>query len=68
MGSLEHLADTDGIGHRHQFNHAIQAALPFKLQQAALERHGNPHPWQFVGMQRGLDISLARPLAKSKHR
>ncbi|MNI06907.1 hypothetical protein D3C73_599020 [compost metagenome] len=51
MGGLEHLGDTDRIGHGHQLDHSGQAALSFQFQQTALEFDGDAHPRQFVGMQ-----------------
>ncbi|MCY1373311.1 hypothetical protein D9M69_605770 [compost metagenome] len=51
MGGLEHLGDTDRIGHWHQLDHPGQAALCFQFQKTALELDGDAHPWQFVGMQ-----------------
>ncbi|MNP36618.1 hypothetical protein D3C76_1300200 [compost metagenome] len=68
MGGLEHLRDSDRIGHGHQLDHCAQAPLLFQRLQAALEFDGDAHPRQLVGMQGGLDVGLARPAAKTEQR
>lgn len=66
MGGLEHLGDADGVGHRHQLDDPVQATLLFQYSQTTFEFHRHAHPRQLVGMQGGLDVSLARPAAKAK--
>ncbi|MND54620.1 hypothetical protein D3C80_456830 [compost metagenome] len=68
MGCLDHLRQADRVGDRHQFDHPGQAALLLQFAQQALEFHGHAHAGQFVGMQRCLDVGLARPVAKTEQR
>ncbi|MNP36611.1 hypothetical protein D3C76_1300130 [compost metagenome] len=65
---LEHLGDTDRIGHWHQFDHPVQATLLFQRLQAALEFDGDAHSRQFIGVQGSLDVGLARAAAKTEQR
>ena len=67
LGRLKQLTQADGIGHRHQFDDTGQAPLGFEFAQAPLEFHGNPHARHLIGMQRGLDIGLARAAAIAKY-
>ncbi|CAI8931334.1 hypothetical protein EMIT0P291_40025 [Pseudomonas sp. IT-P291] len=67
VAALQVLIEADGIGHRHQFDHCVQLSLLFKFGQAFLQLPGRAHARQFVGVQAGLDVHLARARAITKH-
>ncbi|MNQ85180.1 hypothetical protein D3C85_1003330 [compost metagenome] len=67
VAALQVLVEANGIGHRHQFDHTLQLSLLFKFGQAFLQLPGRAHARQFVGVQAGLDVHLARARAITKH-
>src|SRR5471030_2969254 len=67
MGALQMLIEADRVGHRHQFDYALQLALGFEFGQALLQLPGRAHARQFVGVQAGLDVNLAGARAITKH-
>ncbi|MNG29644.1 hypothetical protein D3C84_1151130 [compost metagenome] len=67
MTALQVLIKTDGVGHRHQFDHALQLTLAFEFSQALLELPGGAHARQLVGVQAGLDVDLASARAITEY-
>ncbi len=64
---LDHLPETDRIGHRHQLDGAAQAAFRLQQAQPLLQLPGGAHARQLVGVQAGLDVDLARAAAEAEH-
>ena len=67
VAALQVLIEADGVGHRHQFDHALQLALVFEFSQTLLQFPGRAHARQFVGVQAGLDVDLASASAITKN-
>lgn len=65
--ALQVLIEADRVGHRHQFDHALQTALLFQLIETLLEFPRGAHARQFIGVQAGLDVNLAGARAVAKH-
>ena len=68
MIALQQLTEAQWIGHRHQFDHAVEQALGFEFGQALFQRPGGAHARQLIGVQAGLDVGLALALTETEHR
>ena len=68
MIALQQLTEAHRVGHRHQFDHAVEQALGFEFGQALFQLPGGAHARQFIGVQAGLDVGLALATAETEHR
>lgn len=68
MITLQQLTEAQWVGHRHQFDDAVQQAFGFELGQALFQLPRGTHARQFIGVQAGLNVSLALAATEAEHR
>ncbi|MNF86730.1 hypothetical protein D3C84_691760 [compost metagenome] len=68
MIALKQLTQTQWISHRHQFDHTVEQALGFEFGQTLFQLERRAHARQFIGVEAGLDISLALAATETEHR